>query len=294
MDKLTQPIETWLRTTGYFNVIAYVGIGIPVLTCLLLRFTRRKLNNEWIDRFLVLGCLLVFITSKFFPWKIVRYTFLNAIQFPYRLYSYAIPILTIGIFMMCAEIFEKRKVWGKFAYLLIVLLIIYCGQLQNKVTDYSPESADIQENYFEIPENTFFIGAGEWLPMEIKAEDVKGWERVVQTKDGRKVLFEEGYNSIVFDTIDEAHEYKIPKIYYKGYSAKLIDNKGIQHELPIHTDKNNRGEFWIDVPQELSGEIIIWYQGTMLQKMSMVISIITVLGVLVSIILKEVNNEPRT
>lgn len=146
--------------------------------------------------------------------------------------------------MLYAEIFEKKKVLGKATYIFMGLVIVYCGVLQIRETDYAPETAEVCE----------------------------------------------GYNEIVFDTIVGASEYRIPLLYYKGYEAVLLDEKGKSHEMQIHTGEEYSGVFWVMVPENLKGQIIVSYEGTILQKLSMIVSIITLLVVLGCSICTNVKN----
>lgn len=277
VEEMTQPIATWFRTTGYFDTIAYVGVGIPVLFCLLLRFGKRKLENQKTNYFLAVGILLVVITSKYFPWKVVGSTILGFIQFPYRLYSYAIPVLTLGAGMLYAELFEKKKIWGKVAYLFLGAMIAFCGFLQLDHVPYADESAEIDEHYFEVADNTFYIGAEEWLPAGVKGKHLKKTDRNVVADDKVTIAYTEGYNEIVFSATEPANQYQIPLVYYKGYEAVITDEKGVTSQLPIMTDEAYTGAMWVLNPDQITGTVRVHYEGTVLQKVSMGISAVTIL-----------------
>ena len=275
---MTQPVATWFRTSGYFDTIAYVGIGIPVLFCLCLRVSKRRANNKWTDRFIILGVVLIVITSKIFPWKLVGNTVLGFIQFPYRLYSFAIPILSIGTGMLYAELFEKKKILGKCAYVFLGGMIAFCGLWQLEKTTCNDEELIIKTGFFEDAENTFYIGAEEWLPANVKGKRLKEKERLVLMEDGRSVDYKDGYNEVSFQAVDGAERYEIPLLYYKGYEAWISDDAGQLHELQVVTDDNHRGELYVLNPEQYSGELAVKYKGTMTQKASLAVSLVTLLG----------------
>ena len=278
VEELTQPVETWFRTTGYFNTIAYVGIGVPILFCLCLRVCKRRTKNKWTDRFIVFGVILIFITSKYFPWKIVGNTVLGFIQFSYRLYSYAIPILTIGVGMLYSELFEDRKWGGKLAYIFLGGMIAFCGFWQLENTTCYDEELVVEDGYFEEAENTFYIGAEEWLPANIKGKHLKKKERVVIAESGQSVDYVDGYNEVSFQTVEGINSYEIPLLYYKGYEAWIQDGEGATYELEVVTDDNHRGDMIVLNPENHFGVLTVKYVGTSAQKVSLLISLVTLHG----------------
>lgn len=291
VEELTQPVGTWFRLTGYFNTIAYIGIGVPVLFCILLRVCKRKLNNKWIDKILLFGIILILVTSKYFPWSIIGKTPLGFIQFTYRLYTFAIPIVTIGCGMLYAELFEEKRIAGKAAYLFLGGMIAFCGFLQLDVTSYSQESALIEEDYFEDSENTFYIGAEEWLPAGIKGKNIKKLERSVIADNDIRVDFNDEYNRISFNTIGGVQKYQIPMIYYKGYEATVTDKEGTVYKLPLIVDENNTGLMWVDNSAGYMGVVTVRYEGTYLQKLSLWVSLVTLFAVFGRDILKVCRRE---
>lgn len=278
VEDMTQPIATWFRMTGYFNTIAYVGVGVPVLFCICLRIAKRKLENRWADKFIICGVVLIVITSKIFPWKIIGSTVLDFIQFPYRLYSFAIPILTIGLGMLYAELFEKKKVLGKCAYIFLGGMIAFCGFWQLENTTCYDEELTVEEGYFDNAENTFYIGAEEWLPANIKGKHLKERERLVLTENGQNVDYVSGYNEVSFETVAGVSSYEIPLLYYKGYEAWVRNGEGTIYEVDVVTDDNYMGDMIVLNPMNYSGILTVKYIGTTAQKVSLLVSFVTLIG----------------
>lgn len=100
----TQSLASFFNVRGEFaQGICNVGIGIPVLTLLCSRFLFGALKNKWGDIFFYAGILMLFATTDFFPWKWFNGTFLNMIQYTYRLYPYILCSIILGILLVLAE-----------------------------------------------------------------------------------------------------------------------------------------------------------------------------------------------
>ncbi|MCI8309628.1 MAG: hypothetical protein HFJ45_05480 [Clostridia bacterium] len=73
------------------------------------------------------------------------------------------------------------------------------------------------------------------------------------------------------------NSYEIPIIYYKGYKA-ILDNGNNQIEL--NTEKSKNGLILVNLPKSKTnsyGKLTIWYNGTNIQKLSYIISILAII-----------------
>lgn len=283
VEDMVQPISTWFRYTGYFDTIAYVGVGIPILMCVVLRLFVWKRRNKAADIFMLCGIILIVVTSDIFPWHLIGKTPLNFIQFPYRLYSYAIPILTIGCYMAWNNIFSFNSIVAKIAYIFIGLVIALFGYIQVGHLDYAEETENAETSYFDEVKNTFYLGAEEWLPANMKGKYLLEKERLVLPGENeiwqREIPFVEERGEFSFATMQNEMTYQIPLLYYKGYAAELISDDGRIYSVDVYTDNNNRGDMYVSVPAGVSGTVKIFYAGTTAQKISMWISGITIIVV---------------
>ena len=283
VEDMVQPISTWFRCTGYFDTIAYVGVGIPLLMCVGVRLFVWKRRNKTADIFMLCGVILIIITSDIFPWNLIGKTPLNFIQFPYRLYSYAIPILTIGCYMSWKNIFSFNSIAAKTAYVFIGLVIALFGYIQVGHLDYAEETENVEISYFDEVKNTFYLGAEEWLPANMKGKYLLEKERLVLPGENetwqREIPFVEERGEFSFTSIQNEMTYQIPLLYYKGYAAELISDDGRIYSVDVYTDNNNRGDMYVSVPAGVSGTVKIFYAGTAAQKISMWVSGITIIVV---------------
>ena len=79
----------------------------------------------------------------------------------------------------------------------------------------------------------------------------------------------------------------IPLIYYKGYKAHYINKDGKKIYLPVKISYNNNQVRVGNLPDE-DIEITVVYEGTIVQKISLYISIITIIFLFVFKIQKVV------
>lgn len=146
---------------------------------------------------------------------------------------------------------------------------------------------DMSVDYYENQDNTFFIGAGEWLSVKTIFEKELFINSKVITNNGESIPFIKEGTKITFK-YQENDEYEycdVPLLYYKGYTAMLKKSK-IKLEV---SGEGTNGTIRIFISQNKHGEIIIDYTGTFIQKITYLISISTymVIGI---ISLKKIKN----
>lgn len=276
VGEFVQPISTLFLPTGYFHMIAYVGIGMPILSVLGLRFLISLPQDKWTDIFFFGGIVLFAMTTKLFPWKLFNNTIVNSIQFPYRLYPYALCFLVLGIILVLCELSCVKS--SVYIVVFVIATSIVFGVWQNSALAIEPETLNIDEDY--LIERSNIVGAGEWLPVDVK-EDVRTLQTTnfVINKDSNAEIKwnkeETGYSFSV-ETIDA--EYEVPLIYYKGYQAILVTEGGEEYSLEL--TKSDESLIEIHNDTQKSGTVYVWYKGTVLQKVSECISLVTVVSII--------------
>lgn len=286
IGKYTQPFSGFFKLIGTFSTIAYIGIGVPILPLILICLFLKKPKNKWSYTFLFGGICLFLITTDLVPWSLLENTILNMLQFTYRFWPYALVFTVIGIAMVLAE-----NLNGKYAkYKKVVLIgIIVCaalaGMLQNRMTAgaTSQETKEITEEY--LIEKSNYVGAGEWLPLEIEEDviNLTAIEDVISdTGESQQLIRNQGDYS--FRTCEKANEYILPLIYYKGYRARIEFDDGSSQELLIDQSENALVQVYNDLGQQ--GVIHVKYAGTSVQNVSEILSMLTVITILVGILYK--------
>lgn len=122
-------------------------------------------------------------------------------------------------------------------------------------------------------------GAGrEWLPLNADLNEMfKNSKALYIQPNGKpaqgKYLESGGFG---FSYQGEAGKYKVPLIWYKGYSVYLHDSQGQRTQLEL-TDADDASVL-ISIPEGLpQGEVLVSYQGTPIQKWSFYVSFVTAL-----------------
>ena len=281
-----QPFSTFFRVTGYFSHIAYVGIGIPILILLIVCLFLKKPKNKWTAAFFVGGCGMFLLTTPLFPWEKLNDTILNMIQFPYRFYPYALFFLIVGITMILVKNFPTGVKGRKAVLVFVIAGSVLGGIVQNATIISSEESKQIDAAYLE--ENTGYVGAGEWLPQGLDP-DVTGLTagKTVKADEeltNQKLRHEGKY--YYFTTEDDAHTYILPLMYYKGYEAWLSCGDGSSVRLML--DKSDNSLVRVHNTEGKEGEVRIEYDGTALQKISSIISLVALLGILLYIVISHI------
>ena len=255
IGKNTQPFFTFFRTTGYFSVIAYVGIGIPILILLAICLCLKKPKNKGANTFLLTGILLFLISTPIFPWEKLQNTVFNMLQFTYRLWPYAIIFVVIGIILILKHHLSGHAGVKKIVVVLIAASSMIAGVYQNCNPMNTPtaESLMITDDSLKVFNN--YVGAGEWLPLGIPQEvkELTATTKIVSEKD-----------NMIY-----------PLIYYKGYEAWTLSESGERIELPVKKSEQGLVSVYNEYGKS-KDEIVVEYTGTLIQKVSKIVSMLTV------------------
>ena len=216
------------------------------------------------------------------------------IQFTYRLWPYAIVLVVIGIVMILSE---NRKYYTEKKKVVIFIAIIGCtvlaGLFQNRmIAASSLESKEFDEKY--LAEHNNYVGAGEWLPLGVLDEvvDLSADGYVVSDKAVKQEIKVKG-NMKFFSNNALDEYYHVPLIYYKGYAAKLCEENGKETQLEVRMDEND--QVLIVNQKQKQGEIYIFYKGTVVQRISKLISICAIIFIVIfwKLYIKTKNGEQK-
>lgn len=286
-----QPFSTLFRVTGYFSHIAYVGVGIPVLILTVVCLFLKKPKNKWAAAFFAGGCVLFLVATPLFPWAALNDTVFNMIQFPYRVYPYALCFLILGIILILAGNFKPGTNIRPVILSAIIVCSVIAGIVQNMTIHSSEESKQIDAGY--LKENTGYVGAGEWLPQGLDAEVTALTQARTVNVDGADTsqeLRRDGTN-FLFDTEKGGRQYILPLMYYKGYEAWLYCEDGTSVRLPL--DASDNALVRVHNTEGKAGEIQVEYDGTALQKLSLLISLVSFFCILIYIVVKHIKRTRR-
>lgn len=266
------------------------GTGPLLIIILLLRvFIREKSSYLKIADFCVLiGVILLAMTSALFPWGRLP---LGFIQFPWRLYEFIIFFFSIGgAYYLSAVLKSKKQCRIVFGVIVIYSLLVIIVNNENYKYWQTRAKKDVPEWFSGEPSilNQYYKGGLEYLPSRIPTHGLmKERGNIVISENVETQVSnlkrEKGMTS--FDIkANTSDKLELPLIYYKGYKAELNSK-----DIPIEQSDNGLIQLLVDE----SGSIKIYYAGTMIQKISWYITLVSILVFCVFIYRTKRRNEPN-
>lgn len=250
-EPLTRLAYNMLNLKLLFDPSSYMGVGLGGLLALaaaLLFLTLpagrglAKQKPGWV--FLALGTVLAGCTLDWFPWAHVDATPLTSIQFPWRLNAFSQMFFCLGLAFLLAGITKKALQAGA----LVLALGLSAINLACLWPTF-PELVNYDRNYFTGQRGeTFYLVGAEWLPAGVDPQEF-AFEPGAQVTN-RNGAFTGSYlpnGDFEFEFDGTSGLYGIPKLWYKGYSARYISAEGgAAVELPLHKDGAGRVELKAD------------------------------------------------
>ncbi len=281
LSEYLAPLSSLFALKGSMFFTANVGLGAALwlLLCYacFMTFTGNK-NYEAL--FLMLfGLFIAVITTNIFPWKLFDNSFLNNIQFTFRLFPYAVvPIVIGGTAFLAKDTVTLRKyiVAGVVAALSLIFAVY-----QNSDVAIDEATYNLSDEFLAT-EGTMYVGKGEWLP---DGSVIEEFEMIlitdpagfcyVKSAEGTTPLNKNGLNKYSFTVTEDTDLYTASLIYYKGYSATLITETGEKEKLSCTRD--DLGLITVSNHTGLPGTIEIIYSGTLIQKISVAITLASII-----------------
>ena len=255
------------------------GLGFICLFPFILRpFIKKNAENAnelKLLNFLLIVCgALIFIISNLFPWHITFVSkALSFMQFPWRLNSIncIIIVLCISLELKLLKNYCKLPISLKG---LKIILSISCAvifalfTITNNLNLYKQRKQDA--TYYSA--NSFWLF--ELMPIKIVNADVDDTSLYDDKKNKVDYDREKYVSTITFDADNTSSYYEIPLIYYKGYSATIIEH-GKTKSLKVMQADNGKVKV---VTNGKTGKVKVWYSGTTIQNLTFPISVIGAVG----------------
>ncbi len=270
------------------NMAAAYGSGFIFAIIIVLRLFVKENNKatKFCDISLFTGLILLLCMTKYFPWKkIIKIG--EMIQFPSRMEVPVAAFFSIGCGIICHYISNKNEKKRKLLFIAILIFqcafsVVYLKACVKALEKYngvdSKEQLEIEEDFI------YNICDGVYLPEgaendafdEIKA---KRYEIEEKYKDNNRSLkWEHSRNGLIetikFSNNDYENTYvEIPRYYYYGYTAESEDGK-TQYKI----EKTEKGFIRIYLGDIKEGTVKLYYKKTIIQRISALISIITIIS----------------
>lgn len=266
----------WLKD----DRMAYL-LAIPLLLGIMLTINivkKKKIQDlQSYFFFLITGIICVILTMDFIPFEKFP-SFMKMMQFSFRLLEFSSFFLSVIAAINIGLFFKKFT----FAKMLIIVLVIMDLIIPiNKNIDYQNEY--ISENDLiqgvRVTSSTGRVHAGcasfEYLPSKAfnNRKYIEDREDVPIAYNNQTISnYEKNGLTMKFD-VKGTGEVELPYIYYIGYCVRV-------NGVKVKTKESDNGFIKINVTEEKSS-VTVDYDGSTLMKISLIISIISLLGILV-------------
>lgn len=271
--------ENTLKVRELF-CIGRPGLGLPLLLLSIcsICFVNKNLRSKLSCKFIFIGLILSFFSTKLFPWKFLNYTIMTKIQFPWRLYTMAAVFLSIGI-GGCIH-FALKKI--KQRQIVLIFLFVVTNIFAVNVLTSMAQPIGLPE---DICNQLYSIGGGcEWLPINTDRSKFNAPNQVYAS-DGESIdIIKRTGNTIYFKYDDnsesEENYFDVPLLFYKGYSATISTLDGTVKNLDVVKSTNNNLCRVINKGND-KGDICVKYSGTKLQHISYCINFLSIVLILI-------------
>ena len=295
IQKKVDAIELIYTQNGHFSYEIGLVTLIGVVFTLLVYKKVEKENKKIYYFSIVIGCISIIMSLRFFPFEKMP-AILKMIQFTFRLLefsSFFFAFVAATNYSLLIKNFKEKDVFvlGLVAFLLVVPL--------NKNIDYDKKWNEGKLwPAFEVNDYTGRIHAGcatfEYLPSKAfnNLEYIKHRENRVYVLNGNVVIENEekdGTNmEFKVSNIEESTVIELPYIFYLGYTVEITNDSG--ETFRINNFESDNGFIAVNLP-ETATNVNVKYEGTVLMKVSYIISFLTAIGLVVVIIDPRKNNN---
>lgn len=264
------------------------GTGPLLIIILLFRiFIREKSSYLKIADFCVLiGIILLVMTSALFPWGRLP---LGFIQFPWRLYEFIIFFFSIGGTYYLSVVLKSKKQYGfVLGGIIVYTSIIMIVSNENYKYWQTRAKKDAPEWFTGEPTilNQYYKGGLEYLPARVPSYGFmkeRGDLILAENSDVEISNLKREKGMISFDVkANTSDKLELPLIYYKGYRAELNSK-----DIPIEQSDNG----FVQLAVKEYGSVKVYYAGTMIQKISWYITLVSILVFCVVIYRIKQRNE---
>ncbi len=275
--------ELFANEAGNQEIRFSIGIVTCILT-LLTFFCAKKVKKEHdkiYSDFLILAIISLFMCTKLFPWVIMP-SFLTVIQFAWRnlgFFAFFISLVCGINAVVFAENIIKEKVWKEtflFGIILSIFVFAFLGVFRDFRFDDISKESDLDRKVRERETIGAFQVNREYMPLkalnnikyvmerENKTYVLEGSADIVSEQ---KVKLED---SITLNNVTDGTVLELPYLYYLCYDANISYDGGEEEDIEITESEN--GFLSVKLKNSSTANLTIKYTGTVLEKISYIIS----------------------
>ena len=264
-----------------------IRFSIGIVTCILTLLTFlcfkkvKKEHDKIYSDFLILAIISLFMCTKLFPWVIMP-SFLTVIQFAWRnlgFFAFFISLVCGINAVVFAENIIKEKVWKEtflFGIILSIFVFAFLGVFRDFRFDDISKESDLDRKVRERETIGAFQVNREYMPLkalnnikyvmerENKTYVLEGSADIVSEQ---KVKLED---SITLNNVTDGTVLELPYLYYLCYDANISYDGGEEEDIEITESEN--GFLSVKLKNSDTANLTIRYTGTVLEKISYIIS----------------------
>lgn len=243
-----------------------------VLIGLLVKF-KVILKHQFLRFSLIAGILSLLIAANGLP--IQWFKFLDFMQFPWRFFMFVDYFFAILIGYILSSINNQK--WRNFGSILFISIVLF------QYLNYSNYYIQVRmRDYIYTDFVRYDFSGREFLPSSVDIEFLSDYsnDKTIQSNQNISIEYarqSDGY-VIKFDQLGLTQTIlEIPLVYYKGYVAYYM---GIDGEEFLDIYKNEQSLISVDLEEHPNGSIKVFYNGTRISRLGLLISSIS-LGFLI-------------
>lgn len=257
-------LKSDLRTPSV-NLLYLLGLVLSLI------FTKRFVKVGEARIYLFISLILAFLTLKSFPWQFLQASPVSNLQFPWRLWSFALLFFSLAL----ANILENISIKAS----TILVLLGLCLNMFQIVTvqDKMTKAKNILPSHTKVTREMLAKGTykninGDYTNKEVPFGFVFDKHLFLDNQE-IKPFISRSPNELVLTVTNESKESKVlslPVFYYKGQEAR-IDGKRVTTYLVKEKNPTN-----LVLPPGKHG-VVLTYSYTTVAKVAMSISTISLL-----------------
>ena len=257
-------LKSDLRTTSV-NLLYLLGLVLSLI------FTKRFVKVGEARIYLFISFILAFLTLRSFPWQFLQASPVSNLQFPWRLWSFALLFFSLAL----ANILENISIKAS----TILVLLGLCLNMFQIVTvqDKMTKAKNILPSHTKVTREMLAKGTykninGDYTNKEVPFGFVFDKHLFLDNQE-IKPFISRSPNELVLTVTNESKESKVlslPVFYYKGQEAR-IDGKRVTTYLAKEKNPTN-----LVLPPGKHG-VVLTYSYTTVAKVAMSVSTISLL-----------------
>lgn len=278
-------------------------LGLPLIILTLIGILAYKKTEENIKEdyifFLITAIISLWMATRFFPWFIMP-NLLTTIQFAWRMVmflEFALSVIgAINLYTLIQIISKDKESKKNILFITSIILIILSMTKINYNYKYEEqkEMQDLEYEEWVLSQETLshYSINREYLPDKADNTYIQNRDDKVYVLSGKSSISNEEKNKLELEFIIKDTRagtvLELPYIYYIGYESTIyVDNKTIK----LNTFESENGFVAIQIPEDIKeARIEVSYRGTIVEKISYIISAIALILFIIYIILYNKND----